>query len=99
QRERGFHQESFLIEARSLSGFSGSPVFLYVPPFSPRFKTGGFEPDDHGFRSEVSTGLLGVDWGSFRLGDEVSPNTGIMGVVPVWKLDELLDHPEVVDKR
>ncbi|MCH8063445.1 MAG: trypsin-like peptidase domain-containing protein [Chloroflexi bacterium] len=33
---RGINQESFLIEARSLSGFSGSPVFLFTAPWYPR---------------------------------------------------------------
>jgi len=31
QKERGFEQESFLVDMRSLSGFSGSPVFVYFP--------------------------------------------------------------------
>jgi hypothetical protein len=34
-----------------------------------------------------------------RLGDEALTNTGIMGVVPVWKLQELLDYEEVRDMR
>src|SRR5439155_21246754 len=36
QELRSFDQLSYLIEARSLSGFSGSPVLLYIPPFSHR---------------------------------------------------------------
>jgi hypothetical protein len=28
----GLSQESFLVEARSVAGYSGSPVFVYLPP-------------------------------------------------------------------
>lgn len=93
QDERGFGQESFLIEARSLSGFSGSPVMLYIPPFSNRFVGGDFEG---GVQQDTTTmALLGIDWGSLRLGDEALTNTGIMAVVPVWKLSELLEDDDV----
>ena len=97
QKERGFDQESFLVEARSLGGFSGSPVMLHIPPFSPRFRTGTHGPDPEGASASVTTALIGVDWGSMRL-DEAT-NTGIMGVVPVWKLEELLDDEEVRQAR
>jgi hypothetical protein len=33
---RGTLVDSFLVEVRSLSGYSGSPVFLYRQPGSPR---------------------------------------------------------------
>ncbi len=98
QPERGHHQESFLVEARSLSGFSGSPVMLYIPPFSHRFRGGKFEPGD-GLDTSTTTGLLGVDWGNMHLGDEALTNSGIMAVVPVWKLTELLDDEEVAAIR
>jgi hypothetical protein len=99
QEERAFMQESFLIEARSLSGFSGSPVMLYIPPFSNRFSEGAFQADAKGLSSNTTTGLLGIDWGTMRLPDEALTHTGIMGVVPVWKLRELLDDGEVVAAR
>ncbi|HEX3731896.1 MAG TPA: trypsin-like peptidase domain-containing protein [Mycobacteriales bacterium] len=99
QKDREFDQESFLIEARSWSGFSGSPVMLHIPPFSNRFKTGKFEADDHGLRAETTTALLGIHWGSICLGGGLVTNTGFIAVVPVWKLSELLDSSEVVDRR
>lgn len=99
QKDRGFHQESFLIEARSLSGFSGSPVMLYVSTDSNRFRSGTWETTDFIQNRPSITGLLGIDWGSLRLKDEVVTNTGIMGAVPVWKLTELLDQQEVVEMR
>ena len=106
----GFEQESFLIEARSIGGFSGSPVFWHVLPF-------------HGgpYRPIVNTGLgpllLGVEWGyintwaplcdalGMALGDgppwvrQVEQNSGMMAVVPAWKLAELLLGGEVLRKR
>jgi hypothetical protein len=99
QKDRGFHQESFLVEARSLSGFSGSPVLLYIPPFSHRFRNGGYSWDEDGLSPSTTTLLLGIDYGSMRLGDENLTNSGIMAVVPVWKLSELLESPEVREDR
>lgn len=87
----GKDQESFLIEAHSLSGFSGSPVFVHVPPGDERWRResapeGGFY-------------LMGLDWGHFPDLDNPKQNSGIMAVVPVWKLKELLEHPSVLRKR
>src|SRR5260370_9388505 len=31
----GHDEVSFLVEIRSISGYSGSPIFVYLPPFSP----------------------------------------------------------------
>jgi hypothetical protein len=36
--DRGYEQESYLVEVRSLAGFSGSPVFVYIPSFTIRPK-------------------------------------------------------------
>jgi hypothetical protein len=99
QKERAFQQESFLIEARSLSGFSGSPVMLYIPPFSNRFLDGTFGPDSKGLSPSTTTALLGIDWGNMHLADETLTNSGIMAAVPVWKLVELLDDEAVVVTR
>jgi hypothetical protein len=82
QTQRAFDQESFLIEARSLSGFSGSPVMLYIPPFSHRFRAGKYAWDEKGLAPTTTMLLLGLDWGSMRLGDEAIPVTGIMGSCP-----------------
>ena len=34
--ETDLEQDSYLVEMRSISGFSGSPVILWIPPLSPR---------------------------------------------------------------
>lgn len=97
---RGIYQESFIVEARSLSGFSGSPVFLFVPPFS-------FRGDPAGdLNSQGHMFLLGIDWGhqpdlARVLGPDrktprpdaelwVAQNSGMMYVIPAWRIDEFL---------
>jgi len=108
RNEWGLLQESFLIETRSLSGLSGSPVFVYITPFSPT-------PAEYGER-QPSTRLLGVDWGHMRSFEpvlkrhddpgenklvpvdqewKVPSNSGQAQVVPAWKLQELLDQEEL----
>jgi len=101
---RGFNQESFLIEARSISGYSGSPVFLFIPPFSWRGELANQNLD-----SRFHLSLIGIDWG--YLPDHVpviekdletpvpentwvAQNSGIMMVVPVWRIDQFLKEDE-----
>jgi hypothetical protein len=111
---RGIHVESYLIEARSLSGFSGSPVFLYIPPYSLRDTWWTDDKQGIDVTQNVSFGLLGIDSGHFkdykRVLDSgkkawkqeelyVEQNSGIMTVVPSWKLAELLKEPEVIKMR
>ncbi len=112
---RGIDQECFLVEARSLSGYSGSPVFYYIPPMTPQWDESF---DDVGsplrLHNASTLGLLGIDFMHFRdrqpvrepvdgkpLPEEwwVEQNSGIMGVVPAWKLAELLDDEELVRVR
>lgn len=97
---RGFGQESFLVEARSLSGYSGSPVFVYQSAVITAADT-RMRAWDH---SPIF--LLGLDWSHFPIpkrvleADKQTPtpdqhwvelNSGMMGVVPAWKVAELLD--------
>ena len=96
---RGFGQESFLVEARSLSGYSGSPVFVY--------QSAVITAEDTRYRAWDNSPvyLLGVDWSHLGIHRPVleadkrtrSPgthwvelNAGMMGVVPAWKVAELL---------
>jgi hypothetical protein len=92
-----FQQESFLVEARSVSGFSGAPVFLILLATSSRQEPGFRLPTD-------VLRLLGIQWGYIQdwgpvcdpigrpvnTGLQVRLNTGMMGVVPAWKLGDLL---------
>lgn len=109
KQDNGHLQESYLVECKSVAGYSGSPVFAYVPPFAKRPKQGSAI-------SSQSYGpwLLGINWGHLNewkpvcdsTGRPISNhpmrvglNSGMMGVVPAWKLIEMLMHPTVTKKR
>lgn len=96
EHPRGIKQESFVVESRSLSGHSGSPVFVYD------------------VRKKGEVWLLGVDWGHHRTyekvreggtkkpvseGYVVRSNSGMMNVVPAWKVQDLLNQDEFTMKR
>jgi hypothetical protein len=99
-----FEQESYLVEAKSISGFSGSPVFVTMSPFGSRPKEARHSSETH---------LLGVSWGYVlnwesvrakdgslsRSGEKVRVNTGMMGVVPAWHLHDLLMRPDIAAMR
>lgn len=105
--KRGVKQESFLVEARSLPGYSGSPVFIFRWSYI----------DANGsIQYKVSSAIrfLGLDWCHLRAFNSVlekdreSPvqegwlveqNSGMMGVVPAWKLSEVLHVAELEDAR
>ncbi len=108
---RGIEQKVFLVETRSLPGYSGSPVFLITPPLV------FFE----GVRAESPPScLLGIDLGHIQ--DElnvlskkeskanqrnvpvdkdwfVQMNTGMAHVLPAWKINELLAQDEFEEMR
>jgi hypothetical protein len=106
---RGLLQEAFLVECRSLPGYSGSPVFIAPMPFNTMV------------RKEVPPAMfLGIDMGHLTdmqpvlKKDEllqngkrvpvdgnwtVETNTGMSCVVPAWKVRELLYVEELVESR
>lgn len=108
KRDDEFMQESFLVEARSIGGYSGSPVFVHIPPFALRPRRGHIGSRSYG------PFLLGVDWAHLndwkpvcnRSGTpvgkpdwrdmQVGSNTGMMCVVPAWKITEFFARPEMV---
>lgn len=106
---RDYSVDAFLVEARSLSGHSGSPVFVYLNP------DGFFNPGDRALiPNQMIRGpwLLGVDFahmpwtgkvkdnaGGHPEGWTVELNSGFMAVAPAWKLQEWLDSPEMVAGR
>jgi len=109
-RQDGLMQESFLVESRSLSGASGSPVFVRIP-----FEIAGRPGVEK--QEKMGVWFLGLNWGHLNLIDrdfervrnksgellpvgwKVRVNTGMMGVVPAWKVMELLNQDEVQDLR
>ena len=122
----GRPQESFLVEARSISGYSGSPVFVYLPPapmpnlnWTPEgrklideqgIRFSGVSPKRMNIPMQLGPWLLGVDYCHIRwdepiwskltekpVNDDwfVKSNTGMMGVVPAWKLREIIEGDEM----
>lgn len=80
----------YLVEVRSVSGFSGSPVFIYDTP-TPHSLVNVRKEHFPNF-------LLGVDCGHLPEREELL-SAGIAAVVPAWRLAELLEHPEQKKRR
>jgi hypothetical protein len=133
--EAGIAQESFLVEMRSLPGYSGSAVFIYSPcamnDMSVR-RSGKTHDEDEAERMKEKEEkgwaipsfplsftrpkgpfLLGVDWchlhsrsyvrgGDGKVLDDrtfVEQNSGIAGVIPAWKIADVLNSEELVAMR
>jgi hypothetical protein len=107
-------QETFLVECRSIPGYSGSPVFMFIdltlprPPnwFTPAMPV--YNPEAHG------PWFLGIDWchiynyESVLKENKEAPlvpkqwvrsNTGMAGVIPAWRLQSLLNTEGLVAQR
>jgi hypothetical protein len=128
--EAGIEQEAFLVEMRSLPGYSGSAVLIYSPcamndmsqirrgKTRPKLGSGALLPPEtmDAFNAHTSAKgpyLLGIDFCHIQRkynvrdahGAEVSEglfvmeNTGMAGVIPAWRIAEVLDRDELKDKR
>jgi hypothetical protein len=104
----GEMQETFFSEVNSKAGYSGSPVYLEIPPELP------WPAPILGFpHRSPYLGLLGLTWGLWRsylplldastheqTGDRViHENSGIELVIPAWRIADLLADERVVDHR
>ncbi len=100
------YTDAYLIEARSISGLSGSPVFVNVPPF--HITNDGAIEATRGSRLY----FLGLMHGHFDVqnlnedmvadsDDDASKgiNTGIGVVIPVEKIIETLEGDEMSEQR
>lgn len=100
---KGKTHEAFLIEARSIPGYSGSPVFTHIMPFTVRPTEATYEPQKLLEKMLISypVWLLGIDCGVLppRKEDNSQYNTSMMVVLPIWKLKELLFQPKFVEQR
>lgn len=103
-------QASFFVEVNSKAGYSGSPVFLEIPPPSFIPSAQGSFPADRG----AYIGLLGMTWGMWRANEQlldpethepvkegwlVHESTGMEMVVPAWRIMDLLLEEDVVRQR
>jgi hypothetical protein len=128
---QGHAQESFLVEVRSLPGYSGSAVLIYSPcamndmsvrrygrdrpKWAPVEKGKYQEIPQEAFDVMRPKGpyLLGIDWchihrtvpvtdvngKPLEYGWMISENTGMAGVIPAWKIAEILNCEELVNNR
>jgi hypothetical protein len=109
---RGMLVDAYLVEMRSLPGFSGSPVFLCIGGGSYR----GLGPDNRPRMMPFNTetiGLLGIDTGHKNVvtpvrdktGKEVTParviqqNSGVAIVAPYYKIKDVLEGDDLVKQR
>jgi hypothetical protein len=120
--DNGILQESFLVECRSIPGYSGSPVFVWMAPHVGMRAYGqiaGFPPmstasDWKAFGGIVGPWLLGINWCHLpdfepivqkdrktRVASEAfaQSNTGMGGVIPAWKIAELLYSEKLIEWR
>jgi hypothetical protein len=102
------HEEkAFLVELRSISGHSGSPVVVYCPPYS----LAGTRDESQRWGGYL---LLGVNRGHLREYEELvslkdletknekwvsETNVAISQIIPAWHIAELLDFPALVEHR
>ena len=103
----GYDQESIAVDMRSISGYSGSPTFVYW-----EFGGGHLQGVRRGLVNSF-LGLLGIDWGHIpmrlpvldcsgnKLPDKqyVNSHTSMSGVVPAWRLRELLESQRFKEQR
>lgn len=114
RQDDGHFQESYLVEVRSLGGYSGSPAYVFIPPFAFRPPQSPGPILKYTLKSEPKgPWFLGLNWGHLndwkpvcdekgtpvRSGMMVAQNSGMMGIVPAWKLIEMLEHPKMVAER
>lgn len=105
-------QYSYLVEGRSLAGYSGSPVFVHIPPFHRNF------PDEKKRERFHGPWLLGIDCGHYLRPENLikrisggwdanitnkdwlaNANSGMMVVAPCSYINELLNEEDLEAKR
>jgi hypothetical protein len=109
----GYLQEAFLVETRSISGYSGSPVFAYEPEYSKNWHR-DYPIAVESIKKLVGNPiLLGIDCGHILQyknvidaqlkphphGLKVESNTGMAIVIPAWRLADLLNTKDFVTQR
>lgn len=98
-------EELLLVEMRSRTGYSGSPVWIYIDPVATRWARGNENTRIDIGSPSIGPFLLGVH--SIQLfgegpdseDDAMGAQTGMTGTVPIEKLEELLNMPKVKEER
>src|ERR1700733_1329755 len=102
--------QAYLIEARSISGLSGSPVFIVCSP-ELNVIAGIARARGQKLEASVGLGILGMMHGHFDVpnlnedvvSDSEEPergvHTGIGVVIPVQKVIETIQHPDLTEMR
>lgn len=99
----GYEQESFLAEIRTIPGYSGSPVFVHIP--ENRLTVPGVVASGSdrrwALKNHFIDRFIGVEWCRLKgevsqkylngMGYNVHVTSGMSGVIPSWKVAELLD--------
>jgi hypothetical protein len=109
-------QETYLVEQRSLPGYSGSPVFVMLDSSQPRPPYWMAPPNRIGKLNIKRSGpwLLGIDWVHIHSYEPilkkdttgrmvevssrktwVKAHTGMAGVIPAWRLSDILMSEEL----
>ena len=103
----------FLVECRSISGYSGSPVFAFINPTLPRPPRLMIPVDPTFNTMDHGPWLLGIDCGhiatpmpmtlkkakGIELQGHAEFNSAMAAVAPAWEIAGLLDSPEFVARR
>lgn len=106
----GLTQESYIVEMRSMSGYSGSPVLLQIPFMSSRWTPPPSDPEGKNFVTGASyTCLFGINWGQIVYEEKaidqydqeltIKMDSAMAGVVPISKLMDLIDSEEMIEMR
>jgi hypothetical protein len=107
----GFSQESFLVECRSVSGYSGSPIFIYrvqstigsglVAIGADRGKESlpRFLGIDWGNLDRTGKNEYAIDWAEADAAESYPRRSGMLAAVPAWRLAGLLDSKEPQDMK
>jgi hypothetical protein len=84
----------WMVEMRSRSGFSGSPVYAYIPPWEASFIDAPKRQYGNFFHGPWLLGIHSSQIPGYR--DERSAGSGMAAVVPCRKLEDLLVRDEKV---
>ncbi len=104
---QGIEQDAFLVDMRSLAGYSGSPVFVYRD-------RPDLDDDPEKWVRSFELRFLGVDFGHLPAfgkvlaadrQDSIEPrmwseqNSGMSAVLPAWRLLRLINDDDVATSR